>query len=164
MRNSASAPTQLVSLPGTGSTDTPPYIEMTIAKFNRLKLKTDVDETRAVFGRHGQIFEHAPGCLGLMFSSRTAKSGEMWGNRRRAGVAAGMEVAMDGDREGVLSFDPRNPKQVAVAIAIAGAKLKRTMSAKQKEAFARARSKSPIGKRVVGPTGRTVSTHAGEPL
>jgi hypothetical protein len=120
-----------------------------IARFaakQRLKLKSDADDTRVIFGRSGQIFEDAPGRLGVMFSSPIAKSGEMWGNRRRAGVAAGMEVAMDGDREGVLSFDPANPKQVALAITISGARLKRIMSGKQKEVLARARSNSPIGK------------------
>jgi hypothetical protein len=138
----------LTPTPATASSNPEGSTLQRFATRHRLKTRVDSDETRIIPGRDGQLYEHAPGQLAVMFLSARAKSPGMWNNRRRAGEAVGMTLYQNGDQEGVLTFDPLNAKQVALAIKIASIKRKRIMSPAQKEILARATSKSPIGKRV----------------
>jgi hypothetical protein len=109
---------------------------------HKLKLHTDEDSIRVIDGNYGQIFEYDPATLGVMYSAATST----WPRRRRSGEAVGMVVSQDGDKEGVLSFNPEKPSQVKVAIGIAGCKCKIARSTKQKESLAKARSRSPHGR------------------
>jgi hypothetical protein len=110
----------------------------------RLKLRTDLDETKIIPGRDGHLYEHDLGRLGLMYMPVKAKTAEMWGNRRRACVAAVMELHQDGDREGSVLFDPANPEQAKLAISTAGVKRRRIMSDAQKKVLSRARTLLPV--------------------
>jgi hypothetical protein len=133
---------------------------------NRLKLRKDIDETSIVLGRTGQIYEHSDGVLGVMFMPASAKTADKWCNRRRAGVAAGMTVHQDGDREGTLHFSGANKAGGKLAIQIAGCKKKRFLSATQRELLTRrlrnvretgsGRTGGPtsVRQRVDGPEGR----------
>jgi hypothetical protein len=132
-----------------------------VAKY-RLKLRIDVDETRIIPGRVGQIYAHDPARLGVMYLPPRAKTSEMWTNRKKACLAVGMLVHQDGDREGCLLFDPRNAAQAKLAIQVAGLKRKRIMSPAQMESLAKAQSRSPICKPGVGSTVGIVSLRAGE--
>lgn len=141
--------------------------EATLTRFaskHRLKTRVDVDETKIIPGRNGHVYEDSPARLGVLLMFRSPKP---WGHRRRAGIAAGMELYQDGESEGSLLFDPAKPEQARVAISIAGIKKRRIMSAAQKEVLARAMNNSPIGKRGAGlsvvPKPVTVSPHAQGP-
>jgi hypothetical protein len=114
----------------------------------RLKLRIDVDETRILPGRVGQIYQHDLGKLGVMYLPAKAKTTEMWTNRKKACLFVGMELHQDGDREGSLQFDPRNAAQAKLAIQIAGLKKKRIMSQAQKKVLTRARTLLPVKTRV----------------
>jgi hypothetical protein len=105
----------------------------TFAAKHRLKLRTDLDETKIIPGRHGHLYQHDLGKLGLMYMPAKAKTGEMWNTRRKAGAAVGMELHQDADREGIFVFDPANIEQAKLAIRIAGVKRRRIMSDAQKE-------------------------------
>jgi hypothetical protein len=129
----------------------------TFATKYRLKLRLDVDETRIIFGRAGQIHQHDLGRLGVMYMPAKAKSAEMWNSRRKACIAVGMELHQDGDREGSLLFDPRNAAQAKLAIQVAGVKKRRLMSPAQKEVLTRARALLLV-KTQVGADSTIVST------
>jgi hypothetical protein len=123
----------------------------------RLKLRLDVDETRTIPGRVGQIYGHDLGRLGVMYIPAKAKSAEMWNTRRKACLAIGMELHQDGDREGCLWFNPRNTEQCTLAIQVAGVKKRRIMSRAQKESLQRARTMLPV-KAQVNPDRTILST------
>jgi hypothetical protein len=117
------------------------------ASKHKLKILTDEDATRIIPGRHGQIYEHEPDTLAVIYSAETAT----WSRRARSGVEAGMVLHQAGDLEGTLLFSPSNLEQTKMAIDIAGVKRKKSMSAAQKESLAKARSQSPICKPASSP-------------
>jgi hypothetical protein len=138
------------------------HIETVRGKY-RLKLRVDVDETRTVSGRAGQIHQHDLGRLGVMYMSAKAKTAEMWNTRRKACMAVGMELHQDGDRDGCLSFNPRNTEQCKLAMQVAAEKKRRIMSQAQKESLQRARTTFSV-KPQVNPDRTIVPTSPQEPL
>ncbi len=60
-------------------------------------------------------------------------------------MAEGFVPKQDGDREGLLLFDPEDAAQGRVALKIARVKLRRTMSPKQVASLAAARAKIALG-------------------
>jgi hypothetical protein len=129
------------------------------ASKHKLKIQTDEDATRIIPGRHGQIYDHEPDTLAVIYSAETAT----WSRRARSGVEAGMVLHQVGDLEGTLLFSPSNLVQAKIAIDIAGVKRKRIMSAIQKESLAKARSQSPLCKPLGSPPLEIVSQCGQEP-
>jgi hypothetical protein len=122
---------------------------------NRLKLRVDNDESWIVPGRDGHIYQHDGRVLGVMFMpGETAKTADRWCNRRRAGIAAGMIVYQDGDREGTLHFSPTNKAGGKLALQIAGTKKKRVLSESQKELLTKRLDslRRPVSSRAGGAT------------
>ena len=117
------------------------------AKTQRVKVKRDGDGTFVIFGRHGQIYEYAPGHLGVIILNATARR---WRSARRQCLAAGMTLHQDGETEGACLFNPDDEAQARLAIKLAGVKRRRVMSEAQRAALAKAREKSPIAVRTGG--------------
>jgi hypothetical protein len=150
MRSKAALQTPLPA--GRGTSDN---LLRGFAAKNRLKLRVDADESWIVLGRDGQIYQHDGGFLGVMYMpGATAKTSNKWCNRRRAGIAAGMVVYQDGDREGTLHFSPTNKAGGKLALQIAGAKKRRVLSESQKELLTKRLDslRRPVSSRAGGAT------------
>jgi hypothetical protein len=124
---------------GSGSSYTEGTTLQRFATKHRLKTRIDVDETKIVSGAHGQLFEHGPGELAVIFLSPTAKTPGMWNNRRRAGLRVGMILLQNGDMEGSFLFDAKKPDQAKAAITIAAVRRRRVSTPAQKEVLAEGR-------------------------
>jgi hypothetical protein len=111
---------------------------------NRYRVKTRLwpeDGTTVITGRWGHIFEYSDDLLGLLIMPEPPRP-RYWGHTRLALSALGMTIRLDGDGEGVATFDPANPEQSRAAIRAAGIKRKRQLSSEQRErriAFIRSR-------------------------
>lgn len=108
---------------------------------HRVRVRRSEDGSPHVPGRDGEVYEYAPGRLGVMVLDSTPRK---WGFRRRKCEAAGMATIQNGDFEGTCLLDAANDEQAAVAIDVAHIKRKRVMSEAQLEALARAREASPL--------------------
>jgi len=115
----------------------------TFAEAHRLHTKLDECGERIIPGKQGQIHEYSDSELGVMFMMpNTDKEPwgrwcpKLWGNFRRAAVAAGMIVRQNADSEGCLSFDPRSRAQSKLAIQIARVRPKKVLSEEQKAVMA----------------------------
>ena len=63
------------------------------AKRHRLRVRRDEDGEPVIQGRDGLIYEYGSDRLGVIVLNSTPKK---WGNRKRACLAAGMELLQDG--------------------------------------------------------------------
>jgi hypothetical protein len=133
------------------------------AEKNRLKLKRDDRGDTIIVGRQGHLYEYSATELGVMFMPPRTQSEpwgrwcpKAWGNFRRAAVAAGMTLRLNGDSEGCLSFDPDNNEQAKLAIKIAQVRPKRQRAPEQVAKFvaatqaARLKALDPLQKGGVG--------------
>jgi len=110
-------------------------IMMDFAERHRLRIRRDEDGTRIIPGKYGHLWEDDERLAVTIFGPGTTP--RIWGNRRRACEAVGMELTQDGDSEGTLVFDPSNRGQARAAIKAAGVKRRRIMSPAQREAAMR---------------------------
>lgn len=105
----------------------------------RLRVRRDECFRKHIRGRRGEIYQDDMKRLRVMLLDLTPK---MWGHRRNACLRTGMELIQDGDGEGSLSFDPRDPVQARAAIKAAHVKRRRQPSGKQLEVLKRARERA----------------------
>ncbi len=97
----------------------------------RLKPKRDEDGEIVVFGRHGQLYEHRDGLLGVLIIPANGQI-RMWANARRRLEAAGCRIWRDGDTEGTALFDAQDHAQAGLAIRLAGINRRRHQGGKGK--------------------------------
>jgi hypothetical protein len=120
---------------------------MTLQQFedkHRLKTVRDECNETIISGRFGQIFEYDTEVLGVLFMpdphGRMKPTTVRWAKHRRDLVAAGCHIRLDGDGEGIATFDPRDAKQAALAIRIAGCRRRRVPTAGQLASLAAGRA------------------------
>jgi len=101
------------------------------AERHRLRVRHDEDRTWIIPGRYGHLWDDGDRLAVTIFGEHATKT--LWTYRRRACLAAGMELVQDGDAEGTLMFDPSNAEQAQAAIRAAGVKRRRTLSPAQRE-------------------------------
>jgi hypothetical protein len=111
------------------------------AERHRLRVRRCDDGTADVPGRDGALYRYDRARLAVLYLDGTPRA---WGHRRRACIAAGMELVQDGDAEGALLFDPSNDAQAGLAIKVARVKRRRVPSEAQLAVLARAREASPL--------------------
>ena len=107
----------------------------TLAEKHRLKVRRAEDGELLIPGRHGHLYEHEPGLMGLCLSvdpPRKSFTPRKWGCCKRACLTSGMRLHQDGDDEGTLLFDPADVDQVQLALTTAGVKRKRALSREQR--------------------------------
>ena len=112
---------------------------MTLAQFaekHRLRLKRAEDREQIILGKFGQIYEHDPETLGLLFMPDRPR---LWSHARRKLEAADFTIWQNGDEEGSALFDPKNAAQARLALKVIRAKPRRTLSAAQLETLEKAR-------------------------
>jgi hypothetical protein len=95
-----------------------------------LRTKREEDGTAVVLGKHGHLYEHDSAQFGLVLFDLTAR---MWNHRKRACLAVGMELYLDGDAEGVLLFDATNEEQVEAALDAVTVRKRRRLSAEHRK-------------------------------
>lgn len=104
------------------------------SELHRVRTKRDTCGETIIPGKRGHIYEHGSGQFGVLLMFETAKK---WGNSKRRMEAAGLEVTLDCDTEGMVLFYPTDKKMAQVAIREAGIKRIRVMSEKQRQAAKR---------------------------
>jgi hypothetical protein len=103
------------------------------AIMHRLKTKLDEDTTRIIPGKHGHIYEHGNGLLGVVVMPNPPRK-HYWGFTRSLLLGLNFRVIQSGDGEGAATFDPNDHEQAAAAaIRSAGVKCKRRISPEQRE-------------------------------
>ena len=112
-----------------------------LAEAHRLKVRRDDDGQRIIPGRYGHLWEFDHGMLAVTLLDLTPRQ---WTHRKRACIAAGMELHQDGEDEGTLIFDPGDAAHLAMAVKVAGIKKRRIMSEAQLAVLTRARESSPL--------------------
>lgn len=96
-----------------------------------LRVSTDKnDNTSIINGRHGHLYEYDDDRLAVIFMGASTGTAN---NRRKACIAAGMEITQDGDWEFAASFNPEDRKQASLAIKVARVKTKRVLSPEQRK-------------------------------
>lgn len=122
---------------------------MTIQDFAaqyRLRARRDTcGEATIPCRRGGQLFELRDGIFGVLTESLTVRA---WGSIRKRLRDGGFKLRQNGDREGILSFDPSDPEQAELAIKVMRAVRKRRLSPEQKVELSRrfqVRPKSELG-------------------
>ncbi len=106
----------------------PKMRDMSLKQFSenhRLKLRRDEYLDYFVGGKRGQIYEHAPDRLAILFLGNTKRQ---WHAAKKKLAAAGFELLQDADTEGTASFDLADAEQCQVAIRVVKAKTRRVMS------------------------------------
>ena len=101
------------------------------AEERRLKLRRDQGGEKVLFGKHGEIYEHTDGLLGILIMPTNGQV-RLWANARRRFEAAGCQIWQDGDTEGIALFDPQERAQARLAIRLAGIKRRRRQTGKGK--------------------------------
>ena len=109
------------------------------ANRHRLRLRCAEDGGRVIKGRHGEIYEHADGLLGVLVMPNGHRPRHWPGARRRL-EAVGCTIWQNGDHEGSVLFDPANLKQCRLVLKVIGAKRKRIPSPAQLAALEKATS------------------------
>jgi hypothetical protein len=99
----------------------------TFADRYHLRLKGDRCGDPFIPCQRGQIYEHGGGTFGAMAINDAGgkSSPKVWGNIRRALLAAGCIFHQNGDGEGTCLFDSEDPAQSRVAIMAMKARKKR---------------------------------------
>jgi len=118
------------------------------AKTHHLKTRLDSCSESIIAGKprkaarqedRSHIFEDSAIRLGVCLLFTSARK---WNNVRQLLMAPGCAVSQNGDREGVLTFDPGNLPQAKAAIKAAGCKTRRVCSPAQLEVLARLKTKA----------------------
>lgn len=94
-----------------------------IAEKHKLRTKKLAGET-IILGRIGHIYQASPVLLGALVDSSTRG----WNSAKRIADTADLKIAMDGDTEGVILFDPKIPKQRQAGFKLIGAKRTKQLS------------------------------------
>jgi hypothetical protein len=100
-------------------------------KYN-LRIQLDECGDPIISGRQGHLYEYGPTELGLMILPPGNPRPRLWNSILKDCLAVGMTPRQRGDAEGVLSFDPVDPKHSKVAIRAAKARPKRQVSEEQR--------------------------------
>ena len=109
------------------------------ANRHRLRLRCAEDGGRVIKGRHGEIYEHADGHLGVLVMPNGHRP-RLWPGARRRLETVGCTIWQNGDHEGSVLFDPANLKQCRLVLKVIGAKRKRIPSPAQLAALEKATS------------------------
>lgn len=107
----------------------------------RLKAKQDSCGEKIVPGRKGDshIFQYDDELLGVVIMPGPNET-RTWNSAHKAFLKAGMTVTLDGDREGIATFDPKNKEQVRLAKKYAGISSRRKATSAHLAALARFRA------------------------
>ena len=104
-----------------------------IGQSNRLKVSKDECGDASICGKHGHIYEHGAGRLGVCIISKSGNA-YRWNRARAAFAAAGMDITQNGDQEGCATFDPENATQAKTAMLHAKIRARKQLSAEHREA------------------------------
>ena len=108
------------------------------ANRHRLRLRCAEDGGRVIKGRHGEIYEHADGLLGVLVMPNGHRP-RLWSGARRRLEAVGCEIHQNGDGEGCALFSPEDGAQVRLVLRVIGAKPRRVAPPAQLESLRNAR-------------------------
>jgi hypothetical protein len=107
------------------------------AKRHRLKTKHDPCGEKIVPGKKGEshIFQYDNELLGVVIMPAPNET-RTWNSAHKAFLKAGLTVTLDGDREGIATFDPGNKEQVRLAKKYTGISSRRKATSAQLAALA----------------------------
>jgi hypothetical protein len=94
------------------------------AEQHRLRVKRDECGDLVIRGKFGHLYELDAGRFGIVLEAPAdnARSDKALRARKRRAIAAGFPLRQEGDFEGILLFDPGDPKQTGLAVRLIHAK------------------------------------------
>jgi hypothetical protein len=101
----------------------------------RLRTQRDTQGEAFIPCQRGQIYHHGGKTLGVLVISegKARSTSRVWKVVRQGLLAAGFTLHQNGDAEGSLLFDARNPQMAQAAIRFMRAKKKRQVTPKMLE-------------------------------